>query len=69
MSTSGAIDSSSSKSSSSSDSDEELNDFIIVQYIMQLEENFITKTPCRTSMLTGKMYTLEFLVGHEARCY
>uniref|UniRef100_A0A0R0I5A0 DUF8040 domain-containing protein n=1 Tax=Glycine max TaxID=3847 RepID=A0A0R0I5A0_SOYBN len=36
---------------------------------MEYEQSFVDKTPCRTSMLTEKMYTIEFLVGHETRYY
>ncbi|XP_019433068.1 PREDICTED: uncharacterized protein LOC109339964 [Lupinus angustifolius] len=36
---------------------------------MEYERNFISRTPCRTSLLIGKMYTLEVMAGHEARCY
>ena len=64
-----STDSSSDCSTGSSDWDNDFGDLIIVSLIKEYEKSFISKTPCRTSMLTGRMYTLEFLVGHEVRCY
>ena len=37
-------------------------DLIIVSLIKEYDQSFIS----RTSMLTRRMYTLKFLVGHEA---
>ena len=63
------FESTDSSSTDSSDLDDELGDMLIVSLILEYERSFVSKIPCRTSMLTGKMYTLEFLAGHEARCY
>ena len=60
---------SSNSSTESSDLDEEFGELIMIQLIMEYQKSFINKVPCRTSILTGRMYTLEFLAGHEARCY
>lgn len=61
--------SSNESSTESSDLDDELGDLIMIQLIMEYERDFVERICCRTSMLTGKMYTLKVLVGHEARCY
>lgn len=68
MSLNSSDDSSSSIDSELDDYDD-LMDLVLIMTIMEYEQSFIDKTPCRTSMLTGKMYTIEFLVGHETRCY
>ena len=68
MSLNSSDDSSSSIDSELDDYDN-LMDLVLVMTIMEYEQRFIDKTLCRTSMLTGKMYTIEFLIGHEIRCY
>lgn len=45
------------------------DDLAVVLLVMEYKKSFISRTPCRTSKLIERMYTLEFLVGHEARCY
>ena len=49
--------------------DDEMGDIIMLQLMIEYERSYIDRRPCRTSALTARMYTLEFLVGHEARCY
>ncbi|RZB91108.1 hypothetical protein D0Y65_023487 [Glycine soja] len=62
-------DDSSSIIDSELDDYDDLMDLVLVMTIMEYEQSFVDKTPCRTSMLTEKMYTIEFLVGHETRYY
>ena len=53
-----STDSSSSDcSTGSSDWDNDLGDLIIVSLIKEYQQSFISKTPCRTSVLMGRMYT------------
>lgn len=58
-----------SSSSSDDDFDDDMVDLLMVRYIMEWERLFVEKTPCRTSMLSGKQYILEVLVGNPTRCY
>ena len=59
-----------SLSSSDDDSvDDNMRDLLMVRYIMASKKFFIKKIPCRTSMLSGKEYILEILVGNPNKCY
>ena len=62
-------ESTNSSSTNSDDLDDEMGDLLIISLMVEYERSFISRTPCRTSILTGKMSTLEFLAGHETRCY
>ena len=59
----------SSNSDSSSSDDDDAVDLMLVRHLMSYKKYFIEKIPCRTSMLSGKAYILEVLVGNPSRCY
>ncbi|XP_055961841.1 protein ALP1-like [Mercurialis annua] len=64
------LNSTSSDSSGDDDSsDDSMGDLLMVRYLMANKRYFIDKIPCRTSMLSGKEYILEVLVGNPTRCY
>ena len=66
------MDSSSSDNSSSSDDndiDDDMLDLCMVRYILESDRLFVERIPCRTSMLSEKVYTQEVLLGNPTRCY
>ena len=54
--------------SSSSDNDD-IVDLMIVRHLISYKNKFIEKIPCRISMLSGKVYIFEVLVGNLSWCY
>ena len=70
MSSSRSTDNSHSTSSDDANElDDEKWDIVMIWLMIKYERSYVDKRPCRTFALTGRMYTLEFLAGHEARCY
>ena len=70
MSISGSIDN--SHSTSSDDANElhdKIGDIIMLRLVIEHERSYVDRRPCKTSASTGSMYILEFLAGHEVRCY
>ena len=51
------------------DLDASVGDILMLSYFVANKRIFIDRTPCRTSLLTGKMYMLEILNGHPDVCY
>ena len=49
--------------------DDEIDDFIIIQILKKNKGVYIIFFFCRTSLLSGKMYTLEILASHDDWCY
>ena len=47
------------------DMDDEIDDFIIIQILKKNKGVYIIFFFCRTSLLSGKMYTLEILASHD----
>ncbi|XP_023739763.1 protein ALP1-like [Lactuca sativa] len=52
---------SSDSSSYSDDDDDELDDMMMIALLIKNNRNFIDRTPCRTSMLSGKEYIREIM--------
>ena len=55
---------SSDSSSYSDDDDDELDDMMMIAFLIKNNRNFIDRTPCRTSMLSGKEYIREIMCGN-----
>ncbi|XP_052197195.1 uncharacterized protein LOC127804376 [Diospyros lotus] len=51
------------------DLDASIGDRLMLSYFVANKRVFIDRTPCRTSLLTGKMYMLEILNGHPDVCH
>ncbi|KAL2505216.1 putative harbinger transposase-derived nuclease [Abeliophyllum distichum] len=51
------------------DYDEDFGDLIILDCFVHNTGSTVGRTPCRTSMLTGKMYMLKILNGHPDVCF
>ena len=56
-------------SDSFSSNDDDAVDLMLVKYFMSYKKYFIEKISCRTSMLSGKAYIFEVLIGNSSRCY
>ena len=56
-------------SSSSDDDDDGVIDLMMARYLIENEQNFVERIPCRTSMLSGKEYIVEVLLGNPTRYY
>ena len=54
--------------SSSDDEDELLEDLRALRFLLECRKSLKKRVSCRTSILTGKMYTLEFL-SSDTRCF
>ena len=55
--------------SSSDDDDDGVIDLMMARYLIENEQNFVERIPCRTSMLSGKEYIIEVLLENPIRCY
>jgi len=51
------------------DLDASVGDILMLSYFVANKRIFIDRPPCRTSLLTGKMYMLEILNGHPDVCH
>ncbi|KAL7586506.1 hypothetical protein Lser_V15G37054 [Lactuca serriola] len=60
---------SSDSSSYSDDDDDDLDDMMMIAFLIKNNRNFIDRTPCRTSMLSGKEYIREIMCGNPNQCY
>ena len=56
-------------SSSSDDDDDSVIDLMMAKYFIEHERDFVERIPYRTSMLSGKEYIVEVLLGNPTRCY
>ncbi|KAL5699871.1 hypothetical protein ACHQM5_030707 [Ranunculus cassubicifolius] len=63
------MSSSSSSSSSDDEYDDDMMDLFMVKYALESKRLFVDRNPCRTSMLSGKNYIIEVLVGNPTRCF
>ena len=57
------------ESTSSSKDDDDLDEIFIAQIMKVYEEIFLSKTPQRTSMLSGAQFVRDILDGHPQTCY
>ena len=57
------------ESTSSSKDDDDLDKIFIAQIMKVYEEIFLSKTPQRTSMLSGAQFVRDILDGHPQTCY